>query len=82
MKRKLTVFVICALAAVVVVIVFRNGNEGKRPSGTQRTLVVTQDGKITLIAEPQSAANLSVTVEQPKNPTNNTAPPVVKPADK
>ena len=73
MRRKLAVVVVCIAAVVIVILLFSNGNGGGRNSSPGQTLVITQDGKVTLV--PQHRDGWSVTVSQSNVVTNATARP-------
>jgi len=81
MKRKLTIGILCLLAAIVIVLVlFSNENERAKNSGAGQTMIVTQDGKLTVV--PQSGnARFSVTMSQSNVVTNTSSRPTV-PVDK
>ena len=74
MKRRLTILGVCALVVLVAVIFFSSGNGGKQDAGTTRSLLITQDGKLTLVAQPDGYAKPTIIMNNPKPATNAASP--------
>ena len=70
MKRKLMIVGVCALVVLISVIYFSDGSGGKRNAETAPTLVTTQDGKVTLVAQPNNNGNFAIVADFPKSATN------------
>ena len=79
MKRKLTILGLCALVALVAMLVFSRGDARKQSAPTTHSLVVTQGGKLTFQRDPAGYATMTVIANQPKPDTNAPAATTTKP---
>jgi hypothetical protein len=70
MKRKLIALAPCAVAALVVVLVFSGRDGRRRAVPPTQSLVVTQAGKLTLVPNPAGYATMTVVMDIPKPGTN------------
>jgi len=68
MKRKLVILGLFLFVVTIFVISSRNGS--KRATGTSQSLVVTQDGKVTLLPQPNQYSTFVVVVDKSKDSTN------------
>ncbi|MEY2410892.1 MAG: hypothetical protein QOF48_3562 [Verrucomicrobiota bacterium] len=76
MKRNFTILGLCILAAVagVVAVVLLSGGKGASTRPTPWSLIITQNGKVTLVAQPQGYSVPTVIGDNPKPSTNNAKP--------
>jgi len=68
MKRKLVILGLFLF--VVTIFVISSRNSSKRATGTSQSLVVTQDGKVTLLPQPNQYSTFVVVVDKSKDSTN------------
>jgi len=68
MKRKLIILGLFLFVVVVFVVSSRNGS--RKVTGTSQNLVVTQDGRVTLLPQPDQYATWVVVVDKSRASTN------------
>ena len=68
MKRKIAILGLFIFVVTLFVVSSRNGS--RRVTGTSQSLVVTQDGKVTILPQPDQYATMVLVVERSKNSTN------------
>jgi len=73
MKRKLTIFVLCALFALIGILALTRGS-GRRVGSTTYIPVITQNGKLTVVPNPAGYATMSVVMDMPRSATNASPP--------
>ncbi len=68
MKRKIAILGLFIFVVTLFVVSSRNGS--RRVTGTSQSLVVTQDGKVTILPQPDQYPTMVLVVERSKNSTN------------
>ena len=68
MKRKLAVLGLFIFVVTLFVVSSRNGS--RRVTGTSQSLVVTQDGRVTILPQPDQYATMVVVVDKSRASTN------------
>jgi len=68
MKRKLAVLGLFIFVVTLFVVSIRNAS--RRVTGTSQSLVVTQDGRVTILPQPDQYATMVVVVDKSKTSTN------------
>jgi hypothetical protein len=81
MKRKLTILGVCALVALGTILAFSNKKGRGRTAGTTQSLIITQDGKLTVQSQPNWSAKMTVVMDRSK-PDTNTSSSATNPGNK
>jgi len=68
MKRKIAILGLFIFVVTLFVVSSRNGS--RRVTGTSQSLVVTQDGRVTILPQPDQYATMVVVVDKSKTSTN------------
>jgi len=69
MKRKLTIFGVCALVALGTILALSNKQGRGRTAGTTQSLIITQNGRLVVQSQP----NWRMTVVMDRSKTNTNA---------
>ena len=72
MKRKLLIFGLFVILMAVFLTTVRNA--GRRPTGVTQSLIVTQDGRMTVVQQPDQYATMMIAVDKPRPSTNMSSP--------
>lgn len=71
MKRKLVLFGLFVILVAVFVAAIRNAE--RRSTGVTQSLIATQDGRMTVLQQPDQYATMTLTVDRPTPSTNTSS---------
>ena len=70
MKSRLVIFGLFVILALATAFVAASRNSGRRPTGLTQSLIVTQDGRMTVAQQPGQYVTGLLIVDKPRPSTN------------